>query len=80
MIKRKEILNYVTKTKEEEIPKELFINLVKKVYDSVGKCKRCSFYNNEDKFCNAFESPMKKNDYCSLYIKKVPENEIKEEN
>jgi len=66
MIKRKEILNYVTKTKSEDVPKELFTNLVKKIYDSVGRCKHCDYYR-KDGTCGRFERFMGKNDYCSLF-------------
>ena len=70
MVKRKEILNYITKTPGDEIHKDLMVKLIKDIYDSVGKCKRCEYYSGE---CELMNIEMDKNDYCSKFTKKLKE-------
>lgn len=65
MIKRKNILDYYTKT-EENIPRKLSIKLIKDIYDSVGSCKKCYYWDKET-HCTLLNMEMGKNDYCSKF-------------
>jgi len=72
MMKRKEVLDYATKTENIDIPKQLFVDLVKRIYNSVGKCKHCEFYDggNNVSYCSTWDSQVDKKGYCYQYIKK----------
>ena len=65
MIKRKKVLDYYTKTKGT-ISKKLSIKLVKDIYDSVGNCKRCRYWDG-DGSCTLLNIKMEKKDYCSRF-------------
>lgn len=64
MIKRKKVLDYYTKT-EESIPKKLSIKLIKDIYDSIGSCKKCHYWDKGS--CTLLKVEMHKNDYCSNF-------------
>ena len=65
MIKRKKVLDYYTKT-EGTISKKLSIKLVRDIYDSVGSCKRCLYWDKNG-ICTLLKAEMGKKDYCSRF-------------
>ena len=65
MIKRKKVLEYYTKT-EGNVTRKLSIKLIKDIYDSIGSCKKCHYWDKKGT-CTLLKIEMSKSDYCSKF-------------